>query len=233
MMDCRNFKEMLDSFLSGELLVETNHSVLRHVELCARCRAELAARRQLRDLLRRACLKETMSADGYARLRERLRAEVRRGGMAAVKEVSIFTRLFSMRHRLAAGVAIVSLVIGGAYHLSGLSQRTVYAAELSSMLISQAAGDHDNCALQFADHERPEAMDEAATKYDPAYADLDKVAEPGAQGMQLRAAHICSFGGRNFAHLVYTRGEQLISLMVTERDARAMRQGAPPPDDGL
>src|SRR5262249_56670956 len=82
MMDCRNFKEMLDSFLSGELLVETNHSVLRHVELCAACRAELAARRQLRDWLRSACLKETMSADGYARLHERLRAEARRGGMA-------------------------------------------------------------------------------------------------------------------------------------------------------
>src|SRR5262249_2134790 len=59
------------------------------------------------------------------------------------------------------------------------------------------------------------------------------VAELGAQGMQLHAAHICSFGGRNFAHLVYTHGGQLISLMVTERDARAMRQGAPPPDDGL
>jgi len=232
-MDCRNFKEMLDSFLSGELLVETNHSVLRHVELCDACRAELAARRRLRVSLRSACLKETMGADGYARLRERLRAETRRGGMAGVKKPSILTRLFSMRLRLAAGAAIIALVIGGAYNLSHLSQRSIYAAELSSTFISQAIGDHDHCAAQFVDHEQPEGMDEAATKYDPAYADLDKIAETGAQGMRLHAAHICSFGGRNFAHLVYTRGSQLISLMVTERDARAMRQGVAPQDDGL
>src|SRR5262245_7106943 len=232
-MDCRNFKEMVESFLSGELLVETNHSVLRHVELCSACRAELAARRQLRDWLRSACLKETMSADGYARLHERLRAEARRGGMSGVKMASIFTLLSSMRLRLAAGAAIIALVIGGAYSLSHLSQHAAYAAELSSTLISQAAGDHDHCAAQFADQGRPEAMDEAVTKYDPAYADLDKIAEAGAQGMELHAAHICSFEGRNFAHLVYTRGRELISLMVTERDARAMRQGAAPPDDGL
>jgi hypothetical protein len=232
-MDCRNFKEMLDSFLSGELLVETNHSVLRHLELCDACRAELAARRRLRASLRSAYLKETMGVDGHARLRERLRAEARRGGMAGVKKPSILARLFSMRLRLAAGAAIIALVIGGAYNLSRLSQRSIYAAELSSTLISQAAGDHDHCAPQFADNEQPEGMDEAATKYDPAYADLDKIAEVGAQGMRLHAAHICSFGGRNFAHLVYTRGSQLISLMVTERDALAMRQGVAPQDDGL
>jgi hypothetical protein len=232
-MDCRNFKGMLDSFLSGELLVETNHSVLRHVELCAACRAELAARRRLRVLLRSACLKETMSADGYARLRKRLRAEARRGEMAGVKMPSIHTRLLSMRLRLAAATAIIALVLGVAYNLSYLSQRAVYAAELSSTLISQAVGDHENCAPQFADREQSEAMDEAVTKYDSAYADLDKIAEAGAQGMLLHAAHICSFGGRKFAHLVYTRGEQLISLMVTERDARAMRQGVVPSDDGL
>ena len=153
--------------------------------------------------------------------------------MVGVKKTSVFARLFSMRLRLATGAAIVALVIGGAYILSRVSQRSIYAAELSSTLISQAAGDHDHCAPQFADQEQPEGMDEAAAKYDPAYADLDKIAEVGAHGMRLHAAHICSFGGRNFAHLVYTRGDQLISLMVTERDARAMRQGLAPQDDGL
>src|SRR5262249_50142758 len=146
-------------------------------------------------------------------------------GIAGVKKPSILTRLFSMRLRLAAGAAIIALVIGGAYILSPPSQRSIYAAQLSSTFISETGGDHDHCAPQFANQKQPEGMDEAAAKYDPAYADLDKIAEVGAQGMRLHAAHICSFGGRNFAHLVYTRGDQLISLMVTERDAQAMRQG--------
>src|SRR5262245_4328861 len=232
-MDCRKFKEMLDSFLSGQLLVETNHAILQHAEHCSACRAELAARRQLRDLLQKTCLKETMSQDAQVRLRERLRTEAMREETAGVNRQSFFTHLFSSRLRLAAAAAIIALLIGAAFRLSQLWPRPVYAAELSSALIGQAAGDHDHCARQFADREQPQAMDEAVAKYDSAYADLDKVAEAVAQEMQLHAAHICSFAGRNFAHLVYTRNGQLVSLMVTERDARAMRQGVVPPDDGL
>lgn len=74
-MDCRDFKEMLDSYLCEELAVETNHSILRHAELCGPCRGEMAARRELRSRLRRVCSRERMSADAATRLRERLRCE--------------------------------------------------------------------------------------------------------------------------------------------------------------
>src|SRR6185369_4093773 len=49
---CHDFQELADSYLSDELLVETNHDVIRHLETCADCRRELAARRNLRDKLR-------------------------------------------------------------------------------------------------------------------------------------------------------------------------------------
>src|SRR5687767_9949353 len=51
-MDCRDFRERADSYLSDELLVETNHDVIRHLESCPDCRRELAARRELRSRLR-------------------------------------------------------------------------------------------------------------------------------------------------------------------------------------
>jgi hypothetical protein len=76
-------------------------------------------------------------------------------------------------------------------------------------------------------------MPESAGQYNPAYAELCQVAGAGAQGLQLRAAHVCGFAGRRFAHLVYTRESQLISLLVTERNSRAFKRGAVPPDDGL
>ena len=51
-MQCRDFREVADSYLSDELLVETNHDVIAHLETCADCRRELAARRELRTILR-------------------------------------------------------------------------------------------------------------------------------------------------------------------------------------
>ena len=53
-MQCREFREIADSYLGEELLVETNHEVLRHLDTCAACRAELEERRQLRTRVKAA-----------------------------------------------------------------------------------------------------------------------------------------------------------------------------------
>jgi anti-sigma factor RsiW len=53
-MQCRDVRELADSFLSEQLLVETNHELLRHLETCPDCRADIAVRRAIRDRLRAA-----------------------------------------------------------------------------------------------------------------------------------------------------------------------------------
>src|SRR5260370_15691771 len=53
-MECRDVRQLADSFLAEELLTETNHEILRHLETCPVCREELAARRALREGVRRA-----------------------------------------------------------------------------------------------------------------------------------------------------------------------------------
>ena len=40
-MQCRDVRELADSFLSDQLLVETNHQLVRHLETCPDCRAEI------------------------------------------------------------------------------------------------------------------------------------------------------------------------------------------------
>ena len=45
---------MADSFLGEELLTETNHEILRHLDTCPVCRADLAGRRALREGVQRA-----------------------------------------------------------------------------------------------------------------------------------------------------------------------------------
>ena len=50
-LDCQHVREVMDSYLSEELSVETNHSVLSHVAECRACAEELKRRRRLRALL--------------------------------------------------------------------------------------------------------------------------------------------------------------------------------------
>ena len=42
-MNCRDVREVADSFLCEELLTETNHEILRHLDTCPSCRTELHA----------------------------------------------------------------------------------------------------------------------------------------------------------------------------------------------
>jgi len=53
-MECRDVREMADSFLARKLLTETNHEILRHLDACPVCRADVAGRRASREEVRRA-----------------------------------------------------------------------------------------------------------------------------------------------------------------------------------
>jgi hypothetical protein len=233
-MDCRGFKDLLDSYLSQELAIETNHEILRHAGHCGGCRAEMAARRRLRETLRRVCLQEKMTDEACDRLRAKLRVAA---GSEAQKKFSpewreVFSWKYAFRFVLPAAATVALLIFGGAYYLLRQGESPKGAPELSAALFDESAGDHRKCAVHFVNSRGPAAMAESVKLYDPAYASLEKVAEIGAQGLQLRAAHLCGYEGRKFAHLVYTRESQLISLLVTERDGRALKIGEAPFDDG-
>src|SRR5262245_3615085 len=71
---CERILNLLDSYLSNELLVETNHEVLRHVEECRTCAAGLQNRTQVRSALQRAVSSEILAPELKARLQSRLRS---------------------------------------------------------------------------------------------------------------------------------------------------------------
>src|SRR5688500_8206518 len=56
-MECREFAEFLEAYLSDELLVETNTRVFRHLEKCRSCREDLAQKRKLRQQMRSAVIR--------------------------------------------------------------------------------------------------------------------------------------------------------------------------------
>ena len=75
-MTCRDVREVADSFLCDELLTETNHDILQHLDACPSCRAEVEARRRLRGALRTA-FDRAPDLQPPVDFAERLRAQLR------------------------------------------------------------------------------------------------------------------------------------------------------------
>jgi anti-sigma factor RsiW len=232
-MECRNFRELLDSYLCGELAVETNHAILRHAEHCAPCRGEMAGRRELRQKLRRACTQDRMSLAATERLRTCLRSEAQAGQASAWNLRPLTERLFRFRFLIpAAAAALLVVILGSIWWLAGSKSRK-YDQENS--LMEAAAEDHLRCGSKYAAAAAIPVSNGLLKSQDPAYAGLEEAAENAASqlgGLQLRAAHVCSAKGRRFAHLVYARGQQIVSLQVTERDQAALGTAELPKDDG-
>ncbi len=230
-MSCREFRELIDSYLAEELLVETNHEVLRHLEGCAACRAELKDRRRLR-----ARLKSAFSAspdlqvrpDFVAMLTSQLRG-------AARPRVSVWRRV-SPWWALAAGVALAAAIAGaGGFRRHAVDRLTgAQPAGITQAvwrLARAAAGDHRDCALHFRLAEKPIPLEEAARRFDPAYHALRAAvrsthADRADVPIDIVEDHACVFEGRRFAHIVLRYRGQLVSVLVTARDAGSVTSGA-------
>jgi anti-sigma factor RsiW len=202
-MECRDVRELADSFLSEQLLVETTHDMLRHLSQCPSCRAELESRRRLRTALRgaferspelRATPEFLASVGRHVRERQSSRP-VRRAH-----------RSFRPRMAIAASLLLVSAVAFGGREWLGAS------------LLQAALGDHQNCAIRFRLNEKPISLEEAQ-RFEPAYRSLVAFAPSPARlsngDLTVLERHACVYGGRRFAHIVLRYRGTLVSVLVT------------------
>jgi anti-sigma factor RsiW len=204
-MQCRDVRELMDAFQGDQLLVETTNDVVRHLETCPACRAELEGRRMLRARLQSAFASaETLapSAEFMKRVRTRLRRDA----------TPRMTRRSWLRSWGAAAAALVTSISGGLY--------ARHAAQRSrlAVLARTAAGDHQNCAIRFNLAERPIPLEEAARRYDPAFASLTTFTAPAGLPngpAEVLDRHSCVYEGRRFAHVVFKYGGHVVSLLVT------------------
>jgi anti-sigma factor RsiW len=206
-MECRDVRELADSFLSEQLLVETNHELLRHLETCPDCRADIAGRRAMREGLR-AAFARAEDLRPRAEFASELRTTLR------VSQPGISRRsLLQSWWTLAAGVVVAA---GG-----GLFVRSSNTRSRLATLAREAAGDHQNCAVKFRLAERPILLEDAGRRYGAPYAALATFEPPAADGtLQLLERHACIYQGRRFGHVVFRYRGALTSLLVTN--------GAPP-----
>jgi anti-sigma factor RsiW len=207
-MDCRDVRNLADSFLAEELLMETNHEMLRHLETCHSCRRDLAERRSLRDRVRQAFA-------GAARLDARpefaatLEAKLRQ----ATLDVSARRRFRSRGWWALAAALLLAATIGLVVDRS----RDWMAM---GALARAAVGDHRYCALQFRLTEKPISLDEAARRYGVAYRVLERLPpddiRTASGSAHVLERHACIYKGQRFAHIVFEFRGARVSMLVAD-----------------
>ena len=218
-MQCRDVRELADSFLSEQLLVETNHELLRHLETCPDCRADIAGRRAMRERLRTAFARAEDLRPRPA-FTEELRATLR-PSQQRISRRSVLQSWWP----LAAGVALTA---GGGFMVRYASSRSRLAT-----LARDAAGDHQNCAVKFNLAERPIPLEEAGRRYGAPYAALATFEPPAVDGpLELLERHSCVYQGHRFGHVVFRYRGALTSLLVTDGVPPAAAE-LEPNDSGL
>lgn len=230
-MNCRDFNEILDSYLSGELLVETNHTVIRHLQNCRDCRDLLAVRRSVREHLRRAVAEaeESQMDPAFAvRLRESLNASTSRPSFLGFRLVGAAAAI------LVIGVLAVYIAhfetdppnfvdVGSPVPSNQIIAPT--GTQVIPAMLRQAANDafddHKNCALAHKLKEKPISLEKAARTVDSVNLGLDKATvealrEKFGNDVELIKAHYCLINGRYFSHVVLSYRGRALSVLLTK-----------------
>jgi anti-sigma factor RsiW len=226
-MQCREFREIADSYLGEELLVETNHEVLRHLDTCAACRAELAERRELRNRVKAAFAADS-SLQPHNEFVARLSSELRHTARQRV-----WRRPWWRLGALAAGLVALLAAGGLAWRASAERSRLTIDPVTQERAVRQiardAAGDHRDCALHFRLSESPISLEDASHRYGDVYRALASAIAPGRDDAQepfeVVESHSCVYKGRRVAHIVLRSRGKLVSIVVAERGPASVTTG--------
>jgi anti-sigma factor RsiW len=194
-VDCRQVRELMDSYISGELTVESNHDVLRHTARCEGCRDELQRRERMGMLLIESFGPPPDATAIGACITQALDREQHRWGRLA---------------RYGSIAAAIILMVGTGVWFS----RPVDAAAFDD-----SVDDHIACTAAYP----PDVAYDANVAYDAsriagaldtAYQSILNAVPHHAAGYELIDAHMCPYQGRNYAHLVYRGDGKMLSVFA-------------------
>jgi len=203
---CGKYRPLLDSYVSNDLLIETTHEVVRHLESCQSCRFELDERVCLRGKLRRS----VNGIETPAALRSRILATLE----PPRAEAPLKPRQTGVRWmQMAAGIAV--LLFSGL-----LFQVLVRNPSQFAGLLDMAWHQHEECTL--AGHYPSQPPTEAQMRRDlgPHYEALLPVMQKELSDYRLRDAHICGPEDRAYAHFILQKGDALVSVSVLKKQDR-------------
>lgn len=226
-MQCRDFLEIADSYLRGELLVETNHDVIKHLEACRDCRRELTSRREVSGTLRTA-FRNSPDLQISEQFAIGLRSKLHEAALQQPAPSEVRPRIWLAIAAcliVAIGVGVLGLRYRSRIRSNSNSTTNQIArsnsepGEAMTELAGLAVGDHKNCALEFRLASAPTSLEEASRTYDRGFLNLAESVKERLVSLASPAtvieAHSCIFAGKRFAHLVLKQDNHVVSLLIT------------------
>ncbi|NNE97845.1 MAG: zf-HC2 domain-containing protein [Pyrinomonadaceae bacterium] len=221
-MKCRDFHELIDSYLSDELLTETNHNVLRHLEDCVDCRNVIEARRAVRTRLKAAVsssakygISESFSRTLESQLKESVVQTAKTGNAPwfgrnnwialAAGLILTFTVGFFLLN--SDGTGMDDVADRGDYSVKSLS---------SENIVNIASGDHEHCAIRHRLDEAPITLVEASADYNGIESVVAEPLKAVLSDYRLVEAHACKYLDTRFAHLVLANEGGRVSVLITD-----------------
>jgi hypothetical protein len=198
-MNCRDFREIADSYLSDELAVETNHEIFQHLENCAVCRRELATRRDIREKLAYS-LKNSPDFQLNPIFANKLKAE-----LAAEAP----RRRFSLNWKILAPLTATVLI--ALTMLFALFYQPQNASAQFAAISRKAVKGHEECGLKHYRQWEKNIGGLPAEK-------ISFVKPLENKDTQILEVHNCKIDGKVFAHYVLRHHDKIISVLKTESE---------------
>jgi hypothetical protein len=211
---CQQVREHLPDFLAGTMPEREGHLMGEHLADCAECSDLLALEPELRQRLDQGVVLEAAPAG----LAERIRL-----GIDKESKANSGTR---WRMALAAAAVLFVLLNVASYTVKGTLPHEFAIAELrirASLekvheMLGVGLGDHLICTVYRRLAEEPPSEESITSEMGADWAPLADVATNYApDGFDVRLAHRCNYRGREFVHLSMYDGEQVMSLILTQR----------------
>lgn len=218
---CNTVRSYLDSYLSKELMAEASLGVRRHLEYCEDCARALDDRARIKDKLKCAVL----NVQPTESLLERIRVDIHRA--------SSFHFKFTFSRMLAAAAAVVVAVTLGnslrhdsnsgssnARPLSLIAE--VEPADTAGQILKVGFDDHVACAIDHGMANKRFTTEEMSAELGPKYDEVLEVPNGRmARDFEIVVGHRCHHQNREFVHLIIRRRQQVVSLIVTQKNGEA------------
>lgn len=227
-MNCQDFRELIDSYLSDELLTETNHALFRHMENCAGCRDLIRARRQVRASLKLAVRNAPQFQIGK-NFEQALKINLKREALGREKSGTGFFGWLKFNPGFsaaaAAGVAVILIIAASIFLTVDFENRNAPASFAKNShvietlpanhLTNIALGDHEFCAVGHDDDE-PVTLAATPAKFEKIDGVVALPVENSFSRCELVSSHSCRYKNTDFKHLIFKNGEKTLSVLLTD-----------------
>ena len=215
---CKRIRSHLDSYLNNELMVETNHEVLTHLEKCEACWRSLEDRARIKAQLKRAVMQDYAPAA----LRERIGSDLRRTRGFSFNK-------FSLSFAAAAAVLMIAAVtfFTSSPAKNPLSlEAEVAPGDVTGQILKIGFDNHVFCTIDHKLADKQFTAEQMSERLGPEYSGLVAlVKEKMPQPYTLVVGHRCHYQQREFIHLIMRNQDDVVSLVITRKSGEAFPAG--------